>query len=91
MPRHFLLSTPAGLKSLQARHPAVAHQGPDGFISTEVVFLDAQAAHRLQQVLRQLFQASARVHDDLRILRKRSSHDHLADLACALLSAREWL
>ena len=91
MPRQFLLSTPAGLKSLQARHPAVAHQGPDGFISTEVVFLDAQAAHRIQQVLRQLFQASARVYDDLRILRKRSSHDHLADLACALLSAREWL
>lgn len=91
MPRQFLLSTPAGLKSLQARHPVMAHQGPDGFISTEVVFLDARAAHHIQKVLRQLFQASARIHDDLRILRVRPSHARLTDLASALLSAREWL
>jgi hypothetical protein len=91
MSRHFLLSTPEGLRALQARQPAKSIQGPHGFISTEVVFRDARSAHDLQAALRTLFLAAAQVHQETRAPRGRISRQALADLTAALVLAREWL
>ena len=90
MPRHHLLSTPAGLRALQDRHPVLSLQGPDGFISTEVVFLDARGAHLLQAALRSLTLAAAQVHQEAMVPRGRISRQSLTELSSALILAREW-
>lgn len=90
MPKRFLLSTPEGLRVLQARHPAASIQGPHGFISTEVVFQDARSAHELQAALRALFLAAARVHQEVRVPKGRVSKPSLAELTSALVQAQIW-
>jgi hypothetical protein len=90
MPRHYLLSTPEGLRTLQARHPCKSIQGPHGFISTEVVFHDARSAHDLQSILRELFLSAAKVYQEAHVLKGRTSRQSLADLAGALNKAKEW-
>ena len=90
MPRQFLLSTPEGLRALQARHRAASIQGPHGFISTEVVFRDARSAHDLQAVLRSLFLVAARAYQEARAPKGRISKQALADLVGALNKAQEW-
>ena len=90
MPKQFLLSTPEGLRALQVQHPAISIQGPHGFISTEVVFLDARSAHVLQSVMRSLFLASAQVYQETKAPKGKVSKQALADLAGALIKAQEW-
>jgi len=90
MPRHYLLSPPEGLRALQARHPVASIQGPHGFISTEVVFLDARAAHILQAIGRTLQLAASRAYQEGKNPKGRLSSQTLADLQSALNLAKEW-
>lgn len=90
MPKYYLLTTPKGLRSLQARYPPHTIQGPDGFISSELVFRDALAAHAIQAILCQLAQAAARAHQEGHQATGRITRQTLADLSGALAKAQAW-
>lgn len=91
MPRHHLLSTPTGLKSLQKRQPRATVRGEFGFVSTELVFADALSAHELQSLLEELYRAAARVHAKVRVVRGKRAQQDLANLSGALQRVREWV
>ena len=84
-----LSTTPEGLKALQRTRSSATLQGPDGFISSEIMYRDAAAAHELEAALLDLFRAAAQVHRDCS-LRGKPRKDALMALEDALATARGW-
>lgn len=91
MPRHHLLSTPTGLRSLLKQQPRTAVHGDFGFVSTELAFVDAMAAHALLARLEELYHAAASVHAKVRVVRGQRAAQDLAALAATLDRVRAWM
>jgi len=91
MKKHTLKSSPRSLDILLEAAPRTTAFGDFGFVSTEVALADAKAAHELRSLLRDLFRATAQVHQQLHVLRGKEALRRKAALAGALERARPWV